>query len=155
MIVRVIEQSGVSPRRAYQFLIETARALSRDGYDINVLSEEQIITILKGAQETTYDFSIIPEITKRMILSPEKNIKQILSDLRIREIKKGDLQRFYKEAIKEYETEQMHYKKSREENKQRKAQKITGIIVRRLHGGYSGKKIYDYVIEQLSKKGTK
>jgi len=148
LITTLINKHQVNPQRAYQFLEETLLALRREGLDSQKITSEQITEILTGAQKGLYDFNQIPNITRLLLKKPSKKIKQILSDLKIKKISEKDLERFYLESQQEVKSLVSTSKLSQKQL----AEKITGGIMKRINGGHSGKKIFDFVFVKLGGK---
>ncbi|NHJ46904.1 MAG: Glu-tRNA(Gln) amidotransferase subunit GatE [Asgard group archaeon] len=141
----LVEDLKFNPRRCYQLLEETLVDLGRKDHIIRKLSDDQIIEILKGAHEGAYDFNQIPKIIVEIIKKPKKKLKQVLSDLKIKKISEKDLLRYFNEALDEIQNSS--WKKSK---KKTRALKITGTIMQRINGAYSGKDVYDFVLSNLS-----
>ncbi|MBN1329420.1 MAG: Glu-tRNA(Gln) amidotransferase subunit GatE [Candidatus Heimdallarchaeota archaeon] len=147
-IIKLIEEHQINPQRGFDFYEKTLIALRREGLDTSVINFEQIIEILKSANEGMYDYNQIPNITRTLLKQPTKKIKQVLSDLKIKSISEIELIRFYEEAHNEVKSK---YDISKLDKKEL-ANKITGDIMRRIRGSFSGKKVYDFVQTKLGGK---
>jgi glutamyl-tRNA(Gln) amidotransferase subunit E len=143
---KLVDELKFNPIRCYQFLEETLLALSRKNLDINQITDDLTLEILKGAHEGFYDFNQIPIITQELIKKPNKILKQVLSDLKIKKITPKDLERYFVDALAEIDNSS--WKRAQ---KEKRALKITGIIMQRIHGAYSGKKVHDFVLAKLDK----
>lgn len=143
---QLVEEFKFNPSRCYQFLEETLLALSRKNFEISSIASDLIIQILKGAHDGLYDFNQIPKITQELIKKPSKKLEQVLSDLKIKKISQKELERYFDEALIEIQNSSWKTAK-----KKSRASKITGIIMQRINGAYSGKKVFDFVLSKLDK----
>ncbi|NHK32298.1 MAG: Glu-tRNA(Gln) amidotransferase subunit GatE [Asgard group archaeon] len=143
---QLVEELKLNPIRCYQFLEETLLALRRKNFNVNLITEDKIIEILKGANDGLFDFNQIPIITQELIKKPNKILKQILSDLKIKKITQNDLEKYFEDAFNEIENSSWKLAQ-----KEKRALKITGIIMQRINGAYSGKKVHDFVLAKLEK----
>ncbi len=144
--IKLVEELKFNPTRCYQLLEETLLALKRKDLNVDLITSEMIIEILEGAHEGLFDFNQIPNICEELIKKPNKKIKQVLSDLKIKKITQKDLERYYAEALSAIENSSWKIA-----NKSLRASKITGIIMQRINGAFSGKKIFNFVISKLEK----
>ncbi|MHA1187377.1 MAG: Glu-tRNA(Gln) amidotransferase subunit GatE [Candidatus Heimdallarchaeota archaeon] len=145
------------PVKVYRYLKEVLVSIRRDNYNIKKLKLEQIIDILQGVHDGQYDMNVTSSITKIMIKNPKKNIKQVLSDLKIKEITDKTLERFYVETIKELQ-EGKYWKdisKLSKKEKNHLANQITGYIMRKANSGIAGKVVSDFVNKNLEKTISK
>jgi glutamyl-tRNA(Gln) amidotransferase subunit E len=142
----LVEEFKFNPTRCYQFLEETLVALRRKGLKVKKIKSDLIIEILKGAHDGLYDFNQIPAVTEEFIKKPKKKLMQVLSDLKFKKVTQKDLERYYTEALKDIQDS--YWKKA---GKKKRASKITGIIMQRIKGAYSGKKVYDFVLSKIGK----
>ncbi|MFW9924581.1 MAG: Glu-tRNA(Gln) amidotransferase subunit GatE [Candidatus Thorarchaeota archaeon] len=147
LLLEIVEKYKADPNRVYQFLEETLLALQREDYDISILDAEQIGAIFKGIDEKLYDYNQIPNIAKNWIKNPKKNLQQILSDMKIKKIELKDLERFFDEALNEINQQ---YK---DDPQEKIMNRITGIIMRRINGGFSGKEVHSFVSQKMIKTG--
>ncbi|NHJ88094.1 MAG: Glu-tRNA(Gln) amidotransferase subunit GatE [Asgard group archaeon] len=144
-ITKLIEEHRIDPQRGFDFYEKTLVALRREGLDPSVIIFDQIVEILKGAQEGLYDFKQIPNIIRVLIKQPSKKMKQVLSDLKIKPVVESELARYFEESFNEVKAE---YDVDNLE-KIVLANKITGNIMRRIKGSLSGKKVFDYTLKKL------
>ncbi|MCK5046361.1 MAG: hypothetical protein KAS22_07265, partial [Candidatus Heimdallarchaeota archaeon] len=102
----------------------------------------------KGAHSGDFDFNQIQAILRLIISNPKKNLKQILSDLKIKKITDKDIEELYDESLNELDK---HPRKN-DFTKEELAEKVTGNIMRRINGGFSGKRIFEIVLSKLEDK---
>ncbi|MBD3189680.1 MAG: Glu-tRNA(Gln) amidotransferase subunit GatE [Candidatus Heimdallarchaeota archaeon] len=156
-IRNLIEKEEIEPERGYHFLEETLVALKRDGLDITKLTRENIKKILRAAKEGLYDHSLLPQIAEELIKNPNKKMKQILSDLKIRPIDQEDLSRYLSEAVQELKARGVITSQKLQEmtNDQRNriVNKLTGEIMRKVNHGIAGKKVHNFVLENIVNDG--
>ncbi|MHA1123709.1 MAG: hypothetical protein ACTSPC_13005, partial [Candidatus Heimdallarchaeota archaeon] len=149
--ITLIDKHEFNPVIVYRYLKETLVSIRRDNYNIKKLKLEQIISILQGVHDGQYDMNVTSSITKLMIKNPKKDIKQVLSDLKIKKITDKTLERFYTETITELQ-EGKHWKDiSKMSKKERSilAERITGYIMRKAKSGISGKTVHKFVLTKL------
>ncbi len=147
-IVTLIEKHKFEPNRCYTLLEEILLSLTREGLDTKSLTIERLTEILDGSYKGNYDFNQIPNILRLIIKNPKKKLKQVLSDLKIKKITEKEIIQFYEESVKEIQK----HPRIKEFKRKELAEKITGIIMGRINGAFSGKKIYEIVLSKLEIK---
>ena len=152
--ITLTETHKFDPVKVYRYLKGVLVSVRRDNYKIEKLKLEQIRTILQGVHDGQFDMNITPTITKFMIKNPKKNIKQILSDLKIKQITDKTLERFYSETVKELQEGKDISQLSKKE-KDELANRITGYIMRKANSGLIGKAVNDFVKKNLEKTKSK
>jgi glutamyl-tRNA(Gln) amidotransferase subunit E len=152
-------ENGFNPKLVYKVLEETLKAIQREGIEIINLSLEDIEDSLKGAHQGLYDKSVVPIILKEKVISPEKSVQQILSDLNIEKTDVSELEKIFPDALNEFNEKQLEKNniKIKEEmfadiKKQYKINHITGILMRKINRALSGKIVYEFVRKQLEAK---
>jgi glutamyl-tRNA(Gln) amidotransferase subunit E len=149
--IELVDTSKFDPIKVYRYLEGILISVRRDNYKIEKLSMEQIKTILQGVHDGKYDMNLTSAITKIMIKNPKKNLKQILTDLKVKPITEDTLERFYSETIKELQ-EGKHWKDISKLSKKERNElvvRITGFLMRKASSGLSGKTVNDFVIKKL------
>ncbi|MCF2143237.1 MAG: Glu-tRNA(Gln) amidotransferase subunit GatE [Candidatus Heimdallarchaeota archaeon] len=142
----LIEEYHFEPKKCFVFLEEILLALKREGLPTERLSREQIIEILEITHKGVCDFNQAQNIARKLIANPDKKIKQILSDLKIKQFAEKDFDRLFKVALADVQRKE---KKTILADKQRLANKITGVIMRKINGGYSGRKLSKLVLTKI------
>jgi glutamyl-tRNA(Gln) amidotransferase subunit E len=149
---QLCEDHKISPGRAYHFLEETLRSLERDGLDINLITDEQIITMFLGAKEEKYDFNQIPFLVKLFINNPNKNLEQALFDLDTEPVSKEELSQLYQYIAPMEIKRNQQQPKQQQLDQQELAQKITNAMMSQISGGIHGKTVFTFVLNQLKQK---
>ncbi|MBK5114074.1 MAG: Glu-tRNA(Gln) amidotransferase subunit GatE [Candidatus Heimdallarchaeota archaeon] len=142
---KLIEEHNFDPNRCYVLLEETILALTREGLKVKALTMKKLVQVLKGAHSSEFDFNQIQPILRLIISNPKKDLKQILSDLKIKKITEKDIEHLYDESLKELEK----HPRRNDFTKDELAEKVTGNIMRRINGGFSGKRIFEIVLSKL------
>lgn len=149
LLLDIVEKYNADPNRVYQFLEETILALQREELDTSILDPEKIGAIFKGVNEKLFDYNQITNIARTWIKNPKKNFQQVLSDLKIKKVEANELERIFNEAINEAN------QKYQDESLETKTNRITGIIMRRINGGFSGKDVHSFVVDKMANIGEK
>jgi len=141
----LIEEHHFEPKKCYVFLEEILRALKREGLPVERLSREHIFKILEITHNGVCDFNQAQNIARKLIAHPEKKLKQVLSDLKIRKFSEKDFDQLFKVALAEVQQKE----KTILSDKKRLANKITGEIMRKINGGYSGRSLSKLVLTKI------
>lgn len=150
---KLVQDYKIDPLRVYQCVEDIFTSLRRENIDGNSLPEEKLAAILMGAQKGQYDWGIIRDLIISQINHPNMTLSEILLGLGVHTIDSNDLEKLYKEATEVYHVyeERMvnHHNFSPESKLQHKIDQITGIIMRKINHGYSGKQVAQFVQEQI------
>ncbi|MEA2071060.1 MAG: Glu-tRNA(Gln) amidotransferase subunit GatE [Asgard group archaeon] len=146
----LVEKHNFHSGKVYHFLEGILISLAREGYNTSNLSKEWIIKLLNEAKKGTFAFNQIPELAKLICENPDKKMKQLLSDLKIKKVLKKDLARYFEDSLQEYHSLIKKYRKKKYSQK-RLADKLTGYIMRQINHSMPGKSVHQYIVNKLKK----
>ncbi len=133
---KIIEETGAKPTLVGSTLVQTMKYLSREGLNVENISDVHLIEIFKAVSDGIIGKEAVPDLLAAVVKVPEVNIRRYAERLKITE---KELENIIRRIIQEnYEKiSQMEFKKA--------FNTLMGLVMKEVRGRIDGKVVHDYV----------
>ncbi|RLG45810.1 MAG: Glu-tRNA(Gln) amidotransferase GatDE subunit E [Thermoproteota archaeon] len=142
---KIVKETGAKPTLVGSTLVQTMKYLSREGLNVENISDKHLVEIFKAVSEGIIGKEAVPNLLVTVAENPKVNIRRYAEQLKITE---GELENIIRRIIREnYEKiSQMEFKKA--------FNTLMGLVMKEVRGRIDGKVVHDYVHSTLKELYT-
>ncbi|MHA1790519.1 MAG: Glu-tRNA(Gln) amidotransferase subunit GatE [Candidatus Helarchaeota archaeon] len=141
---KVMNNYNVEPKLIATTLLETIKAMHRDGIPVQNITDDHILSLFKALSEQKIAKEAINDVLKLMAQNPNKSLDKILKSLNLKSISEESLEEIIENVIEN--------NKNLIKNKGEMAFKpLMGEIMKSVRGKIDGKKVSSLLKSKLSR----